>query len=153
MMLLVFLVILGRVDDAAAKSFRWISLFLILLSAALKVMIVSPVHFAFADVRDPASALTTLVLVVASLFVSRAWCRYVCPWGCLMGQMHRVSRLRVETTEDCTGCGECSSVCRVGAIRGGKVKIEECVFCLACVDHCPEHALRVNDVWKRRDEA
>lgn len=147
LVLLVFLVRAGLADDPALRQLRALSFGVILASALLKTMIVSPVHFAFADVRDPASALTTLVLVVAALFVGRAWCRYVCPWGYLMGCLARVSRLRVEAVGGCDGCGTCGDVCRVGAVRTGQVKLDECQFCLACVDACPKGSLRVVDSW------
>jgi polyferredoxin len=93
--------------------------------------------------------LTTLVLAVASLFLSRAWCRYVCPWGQVMGWCHAVSRLRIVATGACHACGQCDRVCRVGAIHGGHIRTSECQFCMACVDGCPHHALEVQDVWKR----
>lgn len=150
LILLVFLVITRAADDAAIRTLRAVSFFIIFASALLKTAIVSPVHFAFANVNDPASALTTLVLVVASLFVSRAWCRYICPWGYVMGCLHRVSRLRVQAKGECDECGTCEHTCRVGAIRNGKVSTADCQFCMACVDKCPKGALEVVDVWKKR---
>lgn len=150
LILLVFLVLTRIADDAAIRTLRAVSFFIIFASALLKTAIVSPVHFAFANVNDPASALTTLVLVVASLFVSRAWCRYICPWGYVMGCLHRVSRLRVQARSECDECGTCQQTCRVGAIRKGKVSTADCQFCMACVDKCPRGALEVVDVWKKR---
>jgi polyferredoxin len=149
LILLVYLVLTRAVDDRAIRALRGVSFVIIFVSALLKTAIISPVHFAFADVSDPASALTTLVLVVASLFLSRAWCRYVCPWGYLMGCLHRVSRLRVQATDGCNQCGSCSKTCRVDAIQNGKVEISQCQFCMACVDRCPQGALEVVDVWKK----
>ena len=150
LILLVYLVLTRAVDDAAIRALRGVSFFLIFASALLKTAIISPVHFAFANVNDPASALTTLVLIVASVFLSRAWCRYVCPWGYVMGCLHRVSRLRVQAKQECDACGTCQNTCRVGAIRNGKVSLADCQFCMACVDKCPKGALEVVDVWKKR---
>jgi len=150
LILLVYLVLSRAVDDAAIRALRGVSFFIIFASALLKTAIVSPVHFAFANVDDPASALTTLVLVVASIFISRAWCRYICPWGYVMGCLHRVSRLRVRAKGECDDCGTCEKTCRVGAIRKGKVSTADCQFCMACVDKCPKGALEVVDVWKKR---
>jgi polyferredoxin len=148
LILLCFLVISGAANDAAIRGLRALSFAIILASALMKTAIVSPVHFAFADVRDPASALTTLVLAVASIFLTRAWCRYVCPFGYLLGCLHRVSRLRVQATHDCQACGSCAQACRVGAVRNGQVRTDQCQFCLACVDRCPHGALEVVDAWK-----
>jgi len=150
LILLVYLVITRAVDDAAIRVLRGVSFFLIFGSALLKTAIISPVHFAFANVEDPASALTTFVLIVASIFLSRAWCRYVCPWGYVMGCLHRVSRLRIQAKEECNQCGMCQKTCRVDAIKNGKVSLADCQFCMACVDKCPQGALEVVDVWKKR---
>ncbi len=149
LIMLLFLVVSRAADDRKLRSLRTLSFVIIVVSALMKTAIVSPVHFAFADVRDPASALTTLVLVVASGFVSRAWCRYICPWGYLMGAIHRISRLRVKEKTGCTRCGTCDRVCRVEAIRSGCVDLNSCQLCLSCVDHCPEKALELVDVWKK----
>ncbi len=150
LILLTFLVLGSIVDDQAIRVFRALSFVIILISALMKSMIVSPVHFAFADVNDPASMLTTLVLVVASLFVSRAWCRYACPWGFLMASLHRISRLQIRKNASCTGCGKCNDECQVEAVARGEVRRAQCQFCLACVDRCPEKALEVVDDWHQR---
>lgn len=148
--LFVYLVLTRKVEDSSIRALRGVSFTIIVVSALFKTAIVSPVHFAFEDVRDPASALSTLALVVASLFVSRAWCRYVCPWGFLMGCIHSVSRLRIVAGDDCRKCQTCEDLCRVGAIHAGQVEVSECQFCLACIDKCPNDALKIVDVWREK---
>ncbi len=150
--LITFLVIAGLADDIPTRSLRWVSFFSIFLSSLLKVTITSPVHFAFVDVLDPASAITTLILAVASLFISRGWCRYLCPWGLVMSQTHRFSRLKVVHQENCRQCGACIQSCRVGAVEAGRVRSEHCQFCFACVDVCPEKAIKVMDMWKSKSD-
>ena len=147
LLFLVFLVRAGRADDRALRALRGLSFLAIFVSALLKTAIISPMHFAFANVSDPASALTTLVLVVASFFLARAWCRYVCPFGYVLGKLHRFSRLRVVANSSCLSCNDCGRLCRVGAIERGRVRLEDCQFCLACVDRCPHRGLEIKDVW------
>jgi polyferredoxin len=148
-LVLVFLVLTRVIDDVPTRSLRWVSFLSILTSAIFKTVITSPVHFAFVDVIDPASAVTTLILSLASIFVGRAWCRYLCPWGQLMSLVHRFSRLRIVLAPSCTSCGTCASSCRVGAIDlvPRRVRTEHCQLCFACVDVCPNGAVRVADVW------
>ena len=148
-LLIDFMVLAGWADDVATRSLRWISLGSILASALFKTVITSPVHFAFVDVLDPASAVTTLVLAVASLFIARAWCRYVCPWGLVMSMTHRFSRLKVVGSPSaCAGCGACERSCRVAAVSQGQVRTEHCQLCFACVDLCPEQGIKVVDTWR-----
>jgi polyferredoxin len=148
--LITFLVLSRLADDVATRALRWVSFLSILISSLLQTVITSPVHFAFVDVLDPASAITTLILAVASLFISRAWCRYVCPWGLLMSLLHRYSRLKVRAVGSCTSCGSCVAACRVGAVEPGRVRTEHCQFCFACVDACPQAAITVVDDWRER---
>jgi len=144
-----FLVLTGLADDVATRKLRWVSFTSILLSSIFKTIITSPVHFAFVDVLDPASAITTLILAVASLFIGRAWCRYVCPWGLLMSLLHRLSRLRIQLVNptSCTGCDACTEACRVGAVVRGRVRTEHCQFCFACIDACPQGGIQLVDDW------
>ncbi|MCC6747290.1 MAG: 4Fe-4S binding protein [Deltaproteobacteria bacterium] len=150
------LLVMTRVaTDSAARSLRWLSLGAILFSVVFKVGITSPMHFAFMDIVDPASAITTLVLAGASLVVARAWCRYLCPWGMVMGLVHRFSRQRIEVDPaSCTQCRRCVDACRVEAVtivpgrpELGKVALDQCQFCYACVDACQRGAMQVTDTW------
>jgi polyferredoxin len=154
LLLLCCLVLAGVLDDIPTRRLRFFSLAAIFTTAASHMVVTSPVHFAFTSRDDPASALTTLVILVAGTFVSRSWCRYLCPWGQVVGFLHRFSRLRIQVDEHkCNHCGVCDSHCDVGAIQKGVIQISHCQFCHACVDHCSNRALSVVDVWAARAES
>jgi len=149
LILLVWLVLAGAVDDLPTRRLRLLSVAAILVTAVSHQIVTSPVHFAFTSRADPASATATLVIVVASLFVTRAWCRYLCPWGYLTSFAHRFSRLRIQRVPSrCSDCGACDRACDVGAIEKGRVRAEHCQLCYACVDSCPNQAFEVVDVWQ-----
>jgi polyferredoxin len=149
LLLLCYLVIVGSLDDVPTRRLRLLSLAAIFVSAISHMIITSPMHFAFTSRSDPSSALATLVVLVAAFFVLRAWCRYLCPWGFIMGFLHRFSRLQIVRNKSlCTDCGICDATCDVGAIEGGRIRTEHCQFCHACVDACPNGAFEVVDVWK-----
>lgn len=149
LLVVAFLVVAGTADDMASRSLRAVSLAAIFVTALSRVPITSPVHFAFTSRGDPASAVTTLVIVVAALFVGRAWCRYLCPWGYLVGKLQRFGRLRVaKVAARCNDCGRCVRDCEVGAIDASGIHAEHCQLCYACVDRCPERAIEVVDVWQ-----
>jgi NosR/NirI family transcriptional regulator, nitrous oxide reductase regulator len=58
------------------------------------------------------------VFVVASMFVGRPYCRFLCPFGALLKLGSRVSKWRVRVTPDiCTQCRLCQDTCPFGAMR------------------------------------
>jgi polyferredoxin len=153
LILLCYLVLAGVIDDLPSRKLRLFSLVAIFFTAVSHLVVTSPLHFAFTTRDDKASALTTLVILVSALFVLRPWCRYLCPWGYLMGFLHRFSRLRIQQVPGrCTECGVCSTTCDVAAIKNGVVRLDQCQFCYSCVDHCPNGGLRVVDMWSQQSE-
>jgi polyferredoxin len=151
LLLLCCLVLAGVIDDVPSRKLRAFSLLAIVLTVVSHSVVTSPMHFAFTARDDPASALSTLVILVAGTLVLRAWCRYLCPWGHVLGFLHRFSRLRIlPDPAKCTRCGVCNASCAVEAIDHGVIRTEHCQFCYACVDRCPNAGLNVVDVWAER---
>jgi len=149
LILLCYLVMLGVIDDRPTRALRLVSVGAIVFTAISHMIITSPVHFAFTSRSDPSSALATIVIIVAAMFVLRAWCRYLCPWGYLMGFLHRFSRLRIAYRQHlCNDCEACTRACDVEAIDHGHVDIDYCQLCYACIDVCPSGALEVQDCWR-----
>lgn len=119
-------------------------------------------YYKIIDVRmlrfftDPSR--TTLIvfglLGVAAVVVPHFWCRYLCPYGALLGVVGRLTPLPVTRNEDpCVGCGACTRACpgRIDVATEGAVRSAECIGCLDCVAACPHAgALSVEvPVWRR----
>lgn len=89
------------------------------------------------------SVLTLQVLVLLallSLLVEGFWCRYLCPYGALLGLISIASPVAVRRrAERCTGCRRCDQVCpaRIAVSQASVVCSPECHACLACVQACP----------------
>lgn len=80
------------------------------------------------------------VLVVGSIFVRDLWCRYLCPYGALVGVLGRLAPLKVTRDEaSCTGCQGCTKACPAAlpVHRLQRVASIECSSCQDCVVACP----------------
>lgn len=99
-------------------------------------------HFLF-EAMTPALAVglgITAAVLIASLFIERAWCRYLCPLGGVLSVISRVGLLRIRREPAiCTDCTLCSKACPVG-IEPGKATpfaSADCIGCMDCLPTCP----------------
>jgi polyferredoxin len=79
-------------------------------------------------------------LALASVFIQNFWCRYLCPYGALLGLVSRWSPLKIRRNQDaCIDCGKCAKACpaRVPVDKLLRVRSPECTACLECVAVCP----------------
>ena len=80
------------------------------------------------------------VLVVASLFIQNFWCRYLCPYGALLGITSLLSPARIRrNVEGCIDCAKCAKACpsNLPVDKLVTIKSAECTGCLECVAVCP----------------
>lgn len=89
------------------------------------------------------------VLVFAAL-VPRSWCKYFCPHGAIMAIMNKFSflGLRRDPVKCAKGtCRRCVEVCpmnvRILDLPWEKFSDPECIYCLKCVDMCPDKAIKL----------
>ena len=87
------------------------------------------------------------ILVLASVFFQNFWCRYLCPYGALLGLASIFSPLCIRRElSACIDCAKCAKACP-SALPVDKllsIKSAECTGCLECVAVCPaQGALRM----------
>lgn len=83
---------------------------------------------------------TLLILFTGSVFYKNLWCRYLCPYGALLGLLSFFSPLKITRNKNaCIDCGKCSKNCPALLPVDKKIRVRspECTGCLTCVSHCP----------------
>ena len=81
------------------------------------------------------------VLFVLSILIRNFWCRYLCPYGALLGAISFLSILKIHRNDEtCTNCQKCTRTCPVDIKihKTSCVRSDECHACLKCVAVCPE---------------
>jgi polyferredoxin len=117
-------------------------------SAALEAFLATP-YWAMSDVKmlrffshPSAAALAVIALLLClSLFYRNFWCRYLCPYGALLGLVSLLSPFKIRRdAANCSGCRRCSGSCPAGLPVHSRetVRSPECTGCLTCVSNCPE---------------
>lgn len=106
---------------------------------------VSDVKMLYFITRISVTALSVLaVLTGLSFLYMNFWCRYLCPYGALLGLMSMLSPWKIRRDPaGCTGCRGCTSACPAAlAVHSSEViHSPECSGCLSCVTNCPEKAV------------
>ncbi len=96
----------------------------------------------------------TLSIVALSLLFRNFWCRYLCPYGALLGLLALAGPLRVQRdAQRCIACRRCDDVCPAAlkVSRRKVVRACECVGCMDCLEACPhDDCLTVRAPGNRR---
>lgn len=114
---------------------------------ALRAFIYSPynkmadvkMYLFFAEISSFA-LWTIIILVLLSVVIKNFWCRFLCPYGALLGILGWLSPLKItRNKETCVDCELCTKACpsRITVHTAGRVWSDECMSCMACVAVCP----------------
>lgn len=92
-------------------------------------------------VHPSAAALAVLgALLVLCIVWRNFWCRFLCPYGALLGLAAFFSPLGVRRDPaTCVDCGRCSQACPMGIPVHERISVgsPECIGCAECVGACP----------------
>lgn len=154
--------------DYALRSIKYLllgffvySIFFIMGKIAIKAFLDSPYNivadikmfYFFADISR-FSLIVISILFLLSVVIRNFWCRYLCPYGALLGIVSFLSPHKIKRNPvSCIDCGKCAKVCP-SAIKVDKVITvlsDECSSCLSCVDACPvANTLEVKSVITKK---
>ncbi len=143
-----------RYTDIGLRSIKYILLsfffwiIMIAMGTTMIVMFFGSDYYKIADVKmlkffTDMSRLTFWVLLALgglSVLYKNFWCRYLCPYGALLGLLSRLSPFKVRRVEEkCIHCQACSRSCPalLDVEKLKVVKSGECFGCMTCVSACP----------------
>ena len=93
----------------------------------------------FADIT-PFAFWTILILIALSVVIKNFWCRFLCPYGALLGMLSWLSPIKITRNKaTCIDCELCTKACpsSIKVHKVGQVWSDECMSCLECVEVCP----------------
>lgn len=143
----------GYVDTAfRSVKYMLMSLFLLLIGVAMApgmmVLFFISDYYKTADIKtmqfftemSTATMWVLIVLGILSLLYKNVWCRYLCPYGALLGLLSSASPVKIKRTDaDCTHCRSCSRNCPslIDVEKKHLISSPECVGCMTCISSCP----------------
>ena len=153
--------ILWRWLDIALRGLKYlllaffVKIILIDMSAVALAAFLKTPYWALSDIKilqfftrmSPTTMIVLVVVILLSFFVKNFWCRYLCPYGALLGLVSLVSPFKVRRdTTTCIDCRECTRTCpsRISVHSRTAVMNPECTGCLSCVEACPHNSLAMS---------
>jgi polyferredoxin len=89
---------------------------------------------------SPTALIVLLLLLSLSFVIPYFWCRYLCPYGALLGLLSTASPLNIKRVPaSCIDCRACTRACPalLPVHRMEEVSSDECHACMKCSDACP----------------
>jgi len=86
-----------------------------------------------------------LTVLVSNRFITRFWCRGICPLGALLGLLSRYSIFGMQKNQaKCDDCSLCTMHCQGACDPQGKTpwRQAECHLCFNCDSVCPKDAIQ-----------
>lgn len=83
-----------------------------------------------------------LAILLGAVFISRCFCRYLCPLGAVYALFNRFALYQMQVDHArCIGCGKCDPVCPMALDVRKEITGGECIRCGRCKAVCPAKAI------------
>lgn len=82
------------------------------------------------------------IVVLASMFVYRPFCKYLCPLGGIYGLFNRFALFQMNVDQNkCIDCKKCEQICPMQVEVLKNINSTECIRCGRCKHACPTGAI------------
>ncbi len=158
---------LPRILDYPLRSLKYLLLFFFawgifsMTDEALELFLDSPYNkiadvkmwYFFAEITQ-FSLIVITILFLLSIVIRNFWCRYLCPYGALLGIASLLSLNKIKREKStCIDCKLCTKACP-SSIQVHKVNYvisDECTSCMSCVSACPvENTLFIQNIITKK---
>jgi polyferredoxin len=145
LIVLAILIVLSVADvkwERRLRTIRYVALSFFVISTVLGIYLHAAFCVLFTNDWRRSPVLLLAGVLFASLVLSQAWCRFLCPEGALLSLLTKLSGWKVRLNKHkCSSCNTCNQVCPVEGIELGEVDEKSCLYCCRCVDSCPTGAI------------
>lgn len=84
------------------------------------------------------------VMLLASVFISRPFCKYICPLGAIYSLFNRFSLFTMELDKSVyISCGKCAKKCPMDIDPVKDINKAECTKCGECKSVCPKNCIEL----------
>lgn len=144
--------------DTPAKGIRYIFLIAILVWSIIHSTLMLDFNYPSRQIEmlmkglEWISAIILIGSVLISFFISRFYCRYICPIGAIQGLISKIGFWNLSVNQDkCIHCKMCNRKCPASLQieESPQVTKSECYSCLRCISVCPRNAISVNILKKQ----
>ncbi|MHA1227119.1 MAG: 4Fe-4S binding protein [Candidatus Hodarchaeales archaeon] len=137
------------ISSSLAAKIRWIFFLILIFSAWILELSILQTIDPLLGFENIASILVLsfsipfvlmIIVLFASFFVYRPWCRFFCPFGALSCTLAGLSKTKYQRTDACIECGDCEKICPTQE-ASAESKKGECYYCNRCIEVCPKDAI------------
>lgn len=138
-----------KIPKKVDKHLKYIKYILLIALPTVSIIIGSEFGFEapFKTLFDFSFLLIPLIITIIFALISmvsyRFFCRYICPYGALMGLISKISIFRLFKDKECIDCGLCVKACPQGAMCSPGESKAECIMCGKCIEKCPKDCLKI----------
>ncbi|MGB9856903.1 MAG: 4Fe-4S binding protein [Dictyoglomaceae bacterium] len=104
------------------------------LTAGIPQILLKPQLRSLIGILFTIKIIILIVFLISSVFISRSFCRFICPLGTILSSFNKVSFYQLVVKPSCSECGSCKARCPVNIEVYKDPNSLSCIRCLECTE-------------------